>query len=319
MKTSAILPSFTLALAAAAEPTKVSRDTTAVTSAVAQISDAIGQLDTSVQGFTNDATQVQADAKNLISTMKSAVSSISDMGEISMVDAAGLEEPVKSLGAAGQTLLDNLLSKKGAFQSADLCSTAQGLVQDVSDETQSLVKSVIDMMPQEIQQQAQQASGELTQIMSKGTTAFGADQCKAAAAAASGPASAFAPSAAAPSAPAGGAVPPMPMGSAFPMPFNPVARQAAPQTVTVTVTAPCSGAAVSSAPPASAPATTPATTPYPIVSSASVTPSQGMNSTYAPTGAYSTSSFPPIATAGAATYGAGSAGVLAGLAAALFL
>ncbi|KAI1078674.1 hydrophobic surface binding protein A-domain-containing protein [Whalleya microplaca] len=303
MKTSTFLPAFALAFTAVAveTPTKVERDVATVSSIVSQVSDAISNLDKSVNAFTSDATQIQADADKLASIIKSGVTSIDASAELSIADTTELQDTVKALGNIGTSLINDVTSKRSAFESAQLCTTVQTVLKDVGSEAQTLIDGVIKKVPEEVQQLAQQFAGSFTDTLSKGTAAFASDQCKSGSAASgqASSASAFAK-------------------PAFPsVPVNPVARDLNSQaTVTVTVTAPCSGAPKTSAPVASVPVVTPATITS---SAASRTPSLGLNSTYIPTGGFSTSAFPPIATAGAAIHAVGPAGVLAGVAAALFL
>ncbi|KAH9905048.1 hydrophobic surface binding protein A-domain-containing protein [Xylariomycetidae sp. FL2044] len=288
MKTSTVLSAISLAFSAAAEPlprdlpSKVERDVATISSVAAEISNAITQLDTSVKAFSGDATTLQADAANLVGVIKSGASSIAQSGDIEIADALGLQPSITQLKTAGQALITDLGAKKDAFEAADLCSTVETTVKDLSSSAQSLVEGVIKKLPENFQSVAEDMVSGLTDAFNKGTAAFAADQCSGSGAG-SASASASAPIVGSPSSAAAA--------------VSTSAAAVVTGATTITVTAPCS---------TSAPA---------------VTPSFPVGNTTVPTGtgAASPSATSPIVTAAAVANGVGSVGVMAGLAAALFL
>ncbi|KAI0532211.1 hydrophobic surface binding protein A-domain-containing protein [Xylaria digitata] len=295
MKAISFLP-IALAFTATAEmqlyglPTPVKRDLATVTSVVAQISEAITKLDTSVKAFEKDGTQVQADAENLVSTIKDGASTIISSGAISLDDALGLQDVATSLATAGQTLLADIESKKEAFQASDLCESVQSTIKSVGSEVQSLVDSIVKQLPDDAQAVASQLTSGISTALTSGAAVL---QCKGSGASSSAvvittvnnAADTYPTSLIIATSSAGGAV-----------------------TVTVTETAPCLCESTSIS---SIPILTPSSSvPYPT----------GSNSTTIfPTGSVTTTSATTIPTAGAGANGVGAVGLLAGLAAALFV
>ncbi|KAI0468072.1 hydrophobic surface binding protein A-domain-containing protein [Xylaria cf. heliscus] len=313
MKATTFLP-VAFAFTAVAEmqlyslPTPVRRDISTVTSAVAQISDAITQLDNSVKAFESDATQLKSAADNLVSTIKDGASAIASAGSIQLSDVPGLQDVATSLATAGQTLITDFESKKAAFQASQLCSTVQSTIQSIGSEVKDFVDAVVQQLPASVQDTAKQLTSGLTDKLDGGADSFGDLQCKDGASSSSSSAAAASSS----SIPAIGTVAPSSdVAEAYPTSLVPSWSVSAPAggAVTVTVTAPCVCESSSSS--SSIPLLTPSVSvPYPT----------GSNTTSVlPTGAVTTTPATSIPTAGAVANGVGAVGLMAGLAAALFV
>ncbi|KAI0424251.1 hydrophobic surface binding protein A-domain-containing protein [Xylaria sp. FL1042] len=296
MKTTAFLA---LACAAAAElqlysfPTPVKRDLSTVTSVVAQISDAITQLDTSVKAFDKDGSQVQSDAANLVSTIKDGAETVASSGSISLEDALGLQDVATQLSTAGQTLLTDLQSKKAEFEASGLCDDVQSTIKSIGSEVQSFVDSVVKQLPADAQDTASQLTSGISAALSSGADSF---QCTSSATSSSAAAATTLET------------PTDAAADTYPTSALETASTACAVTVTITETEACACSSTSS----SIPVLTPTTTVlYPT----------GSNSTsIIPTGgATTTTSASTIPTAGAGVNGVGAVGLMAGLAAALFV
>ncbi|GAW19067.1 hypothetical protein ANO14919_085510 [Xylariales sp. No.14919] len=291
--------SATLAFTATAEmqlyslPTPAKRDLATVTSVVAQISGAITQLDNSVKAFDKDGAQVQSDAENLVSTIKNGTQTIASAGAISINDALGLQDVATSLATAGQTLLADLESKKAAFQASGLCESVQSTIESVGSEVQSFVDGIVKQLPEDAQAAASQFTGGISGALTSGAAAL---QCAGGSASSSSSSAAVETTADA-------------VQDAYPTSALTTSSSAAAETgaVTVTVTAPCVCESTTSV---SIPIVTPSVSiPYPTGSnSTSVLPTGAVTTT--PTG---------IPTAGASAHGVEVVGLMAGLAAALFV
>ncbi|KAI0182339.1 hydrophobic surface binding protein A-domain-containing protein, partial [Xylaria flabelliformis] len=158
-------------------PTPVKRDISAVTSAVAQISDAITQLDSSVKAFSGDSTQLKSDAANLVNTIKSGASAIASGGAIELSDVLGLQGAATSLATAGQTLITDLESKKAAFESSSLCDTIQSTITSIGSEVTGFVDSVVKQLPADVQDTAKQLTSSIADKLNSGAASFGVPQC----------------------------------------------------------------------------------------------------------------------------------------------
>ncbi|KAI1751575.1 hydrophobic surface binding protein A-domain-containing protein [Xylaria castorea] len=319
MKVTAFLPVVAFAFTAAAEmhlysfPTPVKRDINTVTSAVAQISDAITQLDSSVKAFSGgDSAQLKSAAENLVSTIKSGASAIASGGSIELSDALGLQDAATSLAAAGQALIGDLESKKAAFEASQLCDTIQSTIKSIGSEVTNFVDSVVKQLPADAQETAKQLTSGIAEKLNGGAASFGISQCNnnnqaGAVSATSSPVVHLYPTTSA------AAIATLSSSSSAAAAVG----QEEGGAVTVTVTAPCvcesSSVPVMSSESISIPLLTPGTTsvPYPT----------GSNSTTSvlPTGAVATTSATAIPTAGAGANGVGVVGLMAGLVAALFV
>ncbi|KAI1819650.1 hydrophobic surface binding protein A-domain-containing protein [Xylaria intraflava] len=304
MKITAFLP-LALAFTATAEmnlyslPTPAKRDASALESAVTQISDAITKLDGAVKAFNGDASQVKSDAENLITTVKNSVSSIASSGSIQVTDFTGIQNYVNTLQASGKSLLADLQSKVGAFEAAGLCGSVQSTVGDVSTEFESFIGGIVKQLPESLQGSVSLLTGSVTDALKNGAASFEGSQCKDNSGG-SYPTSAIATS----SSVAAGSYPTSAISSSAVAATS--SAGAGGSVVTVTVTAPCACGTTATS--------TGISIPF-ITSTSSLAYPTGSNSTIPGT---ATSSI-PVPTGGAASNGVGAVGLMAGLAAALFV
>jgi len=183
MKVTAFLP-VAFAFTAVAElqlysfPTPVKRDAAAVSSVAVQIADAITKLDTSVKAFQNDATQVQSDAENLANTIKEGAKTIVSSGVVSLPDLIGLQDVISPLVTASESLLSDLKRKKAAFEAAGLCDTVESVFKSISSEVQGLVGGIAKTLPQEAQDVISQLLKDVTGKLTKCGDIFGKLHCK---------------------------------------------------------------------------------------------------------------------------------------------
>ncbi|KAI1848724.1 hypothetical protein JX266_005583 [Neoarthrinium moseri] len=305
MKASSILGGLALAGTSVADstlaspPSKVQRDITAVSSAVAQVSAAMVTLDTSVKAFDTDATQVKSDSAALIETIKSAATTLDGSSDLSLTDAVSLQSSVSSLGTVGKSLISDLEAKKSQFEKAGLCSDVQSSFTDISTTSNSLIETIIGKLPEEAQSIAKGLVGDVQDTLQKGADAFSSSNCKSS----GGSSALITASATATGAKATSEVAATGGGGGA-------------GAVTVTVTAPCqcAGSSTTRTTAASIPSSFP-------VSSFPVT-SVRANSTIPGTGTLvrpSSTTASAIVTAGASANGIGPVGLVAGLFAALVL
>ncbi|CAJ2506539.1 Uu.00g006690.m01.CDS01 [Anthostomella pinea] len=255
------------------------------------------KLDTSVKAFESDTTQVQADTQNLVTTIDSGVTTLAGSGNLTLTDTLGLQDVVASLSTIGQTLITDIESKKSQFEAAGLCTGLESRNTAVATSAQALVDAVVQQVPAEVQELAKQLSSGLTDALAKGAAALGPDSCQnsgSATASATSLGSVIAVSSAKAVIASSSAAALIQTSSAVAIATN---------VATVTVTAPAIPILTTSA-------------------IAVVTPPFAANSTFATptaTGALTTGTFVTIPSGAAVANGVGSVGVMAGLAAALFL
>ncbi|KAI0513337.1 hydrophobic surface binding protein A-domain-containing protein [Xylaria bambusicola] len=321
MKTTALLPAAVLAYTAAAEmqlyafPSVDKRDMDAVNTALSQISNAITQLDTSVQAFDKDGSKVKADAENLVSTIKEGASSVASSGAISLEEALGLQQVAAFLTTAGQKLVKDVQGKKAAFEASDVCEDVKSNIESLGSEAQTFVDAIIKQLPEESQQAAKQLTSGISASLTHGAKFF---KCQKGADKEEDDEDYESSSSAVPVATTSA------LAHAYPTSSVPVMTPSETcVAITVTVTAPCDcGPTSSSSVPVLTPSSHVTSSSVPVTThSTSVPYPTGANSTtIIPTGGVTTTSVPTgIATAGASSNGVGAAGLLAGLAAAFFV
>lgn len=291
------------------------RDLTTVTTVVSQISDAITQLDGTVKSFATgaDPTTLQQDANTLISTLKSGAEKVAaSTSEITLADIAGLQDAATSLATQSGSLLTDLAAKKAALEAAGLCDSVKSTLQSIGAGVQGLVSNVISQLPEDAQAAATQLASGITGSLTEEIAGFAcsgsgtgkdvADTYPVSSSSAAGATETCSEDVTSSSAEAVTATPTLTQTSS-----------AQCLAVTVTVTQDCAcGTTTSSSSSISIPVVTPSVSvPFPT----------GANSTatFVPTGGVSTTSATSIPTAAAVANGVGAVGLVAGLAAALFV
>ncbi|KAI1372743.1 hydrophobic surface binding protein A-domain-containing protein [Hypoxylon crocopeplum] len=358
MKTSTIIAAaLTAAATVTAEPvpaplpTIVTRDLAAVSSVVAQVSDAMTKLDTSVKAFDGaDVSGVQTDSQGLITALTSGAKTLAGAtDELSLTDALGLQAVVTPLGPAAETLVKDVSAKKAAFEKAGLCTVVGGAIKDAGSAAKTLVDGVVAQVPEAGQGIAKQVSGSIVDTLTGLVAEFAADKCKDAgsgwaessmavsSAEAVTTASAIAESSAAASSyvvvETSSVITETTESScdvettaAETVIETMTAVVSTPEAImtgsvmTVTVTAPCA-CSESATTTESIEILTPAIPTITSTSTSASISTIGSNSTFIATGALSTTGLPPIVTAGAVAHGvsSGSVGALAAFAALLFV
>ncbi|KJZ77669.1 hypothetical protein HIM_02846 [Hirsutella minnesotensis 3608] len=271
-------------------PTKVyERDIATVTGAISAVGQGIDSLDSAVKGFSNDPQPVKDAADKLIATLKDSTTKVQGSDKLTLADALGLQDPVKSLQTKSEALVSELKARKQTIQKGGFCDLVRQQVNDISSNSDLLIKATVSKVPAEAQAIAENLAAGIKKVLGDANTEFNKDNCKSA------------PSSSAPAAPSSSSAPSAPSSSSAPS----APSSSAPSAPT--------GAPTSAAPTAqpSSPSTTGGA--YPIPSAPNTTP-------YQPTGTGVPSypgGQPPVVTAGASFVGP--AGAFAMAVAALIL
>ncbi|KAI1123787.1 hydrophobic surface binding protein A-domain-containing protein [Nemania abortiva] len=296
------------------------RDTDAVSSVASQISDALAKLDSSVKAFTSDTTDITADGEALVSAIKDGASTIA--ASTATESTADLQKAAAVVVSAGSTLYTDLQAKISAIEAASICDGIHSTFLDVADGTQSLLAAVVKQLPTDQQDAVSKMATSLTDTLKSDAAAFASPQCNNKNVAKSADdeeddevedeeAETSCSTTSEAGYPTSSYVPPMSIVST-----STVAAQSG--VVTVTVTAPCACESTTSALSTS---TSTSSSPVTIITATTSIPyPTGSNSTtVVPTGSMTTTSASSVPTAGAAAHGVGAVGLMAGLAAALFV
>jgi hypothetical protein len=184
MKPSSVFAIFGFAATALAGPlaggeqaTKVVvRTNEAVTSVIAQCSAAIVKLDGSVKAFAGDSKQIEADAIALVGTIRTGVASLGSAAEIEL--DAKLQASLSGLQTAASSLINNMVAAKAKFEAAGMCSTVLGAMTELSTQVKGLFDATSKLCGESAGGILSGLMSGLTDMLNKGTAAFGINVCK---------------------------------------------------------------------------------------------------------------------------------------------
>lgn len=185
MKTSVIFSVLAFATAAFATPnptkveppTKVTRDLATVTSVIAQVSAAIVQLDTAVNAYTGDKTELEEEAASLVSILESGTTAIAASSSLSLVDALSLSSLVDSLQDLGDQLVSDLIAKRDVVEEEAYCEEVEDQIVEIATDARALVEAIIAKAPTIAQGIAEALAQQFYATLDEGTWAFGTGNC----------------------------------------------------------------------------------------------------------------------------------------------
>jgi len=185
MKTAVIFSVLAFAAAAFAAPnptaveppTKVTRDLATVTSVIAQVSAAIVQLDTAVNAYTGDKTELEEEAASLVSILESGTTAIAASSALSIVDALSLSSLVDSLQDLGDQLVSDLVAKRSVVEEEDYCEEVEDQIVEIATDARALVEAIIAKAPAIAQGIAEALAEEFYATLDEGSWAFATGNC----------------------------------------------------------------------------------------------------------------------------------------------
>ncbi|KAL9110842.1 MAG: hypothetical protein Q9227_004642 [Pyrenula ochraceoflavens] len=152
----------------------VERDAATVTSAIASIQSATQKLSTAVKGF-NGAAQapgVQSASEAVVNAIKSGTKAVQGSGPLSQTDALTLTEPVQNLGSLVQSTVNDVISKKSAFDSAGVGSVVLDQLKQQRDASKTFSDTVTSKVPQALQAVAANLASPINNSLNKGVNAY---------------------------------------------------------------------------------------------------------------------------------------------------
>lgn len=199
------------------------RDLATVQQVISDVGSAITALNDAVTAFSGDASGLTDASNSLIQTITDGTAKVTATDALTLQDALSLQSTVGDLTTQGQTLTDNLNSKKSAIEAAGLCSTVRDQSSQLNTGSQNLINAIVSKVPTEAQAVAGQLASGLTDVLEQNSDNFEEGSCTDAAGGGGGGASATSPT----SAPTGAT----PTGST-PTPSAPLSTPTASQATT---------------------------------------------------------------------------------------
>ncbi|KAJ2896077.1 hypothetical protein MKZ38_005905 [Zalerion maritima] len=153
------------------------RDLATINSVITQINTDLSALDTAVEAFSSDGTQVTSASSTLLSDLMSGTTTVSNTEAITLQEAIGLQQSTAALQTTSTSLMSNLEMKKSAFEQANLCDTVRDQVSELSTQSQNLINAVVSKVPEAAQQVASQLVSEFTATLQQSEASFSTGNC----------------------------------------------------------------------------------------------------------------------------------------------
>src|SRR5690349_13214752 len=106
------------------------RDLPLITGIITNVGNGLDTLDGAVKSFSGDSKPVEDASAALVATLKDGKTKVDASGDLTLGDALGLQDPVKSLQTKGETLLTDLKARKADIEKYNLCDITRQQVTD---------------------------------------------------------------------------------------------------------------------------------------------------------------------------------------------
>lgn len=156
----------------------VERDGTLVNGVIASVQSGIEKLDSAVNSYNGDKGPLVSASDALVAAIKAGKTKVDGSGELSDTDAVALIDPVNKLTAASKKLVDDLTSKRDQVEKAGECDTVRGQLQDISTNSEALVKSIVSKVPDSLQSTAASLSAGVKKQLDQANSNFSEANCK---------------------------------------------------------------------------------------------------------------------------------------------
>ncbi|KAF2421248.1 hypothetical protein EJ08DRAFT_653483 [Tothia fuscella] len=161
-----------LAIALGASATLVERDGASIQKVLSDISSKTDALDTIVKGFSGDAKALIAASDDLISSIKSGISTVTASAVLPIADAANIAQNTIGLNTSAAAVISDLISKKDALVSAGQGGTVLKSLQDQRAVSKSLAEAITSKVPTALQATAAELSSGIDASFARGIAAF---------------------------------------------------------------------------------------------------------------------------------------------------
>lgn len=156
----------------------VERDGKLVNGVIADVQSGIEKLDSTVKSYSGDKGPLVSASEALVSSIKSGKTKVDGSGDLSQDDALALITPVQDLTKASETLVNDLKSKRDQVEKAGECDTVRGQLQQISSNSDALVKSIVSKVPEALQGTAASLSAGVKKQLDAANEDFSEANCK---------------------------------------------------------------------------------------------------------------------------------------------
>jgi hypothetical protein len=154
------------------------RDLATIQAAMTAAGTGIDNLNTAVQAFTGDPTDLLAASNALIAAMKDGAAKVQPTGELSLTDALGLQSPAQDLQKKGDALLASFKARKSTVEELGLCEVTEAQATDINTSGKALISTIVSKVPAAAQGIAQGIVDPILKTLADAQTEFNSDNCK---------------------------------------------------------------------------------------------------------------------------------------------
>ena len=152
----------------------VERDIATITAAVSNISSSLTQLQSKVQAFqgVDQVADLNTASTNVLSALNSGTAAAQGSAALSLTDALGLQDPIKSLGTTVDGTINALTAKKPAFDQAGISPVVADQLNQQRDASNKFATTVTSKVPAAAQEIAKNLAQPIQDSLNKGVAAF---------------------------------------------------------------------------------------------------------------------------------------------------
>lgn len=161
-----------LAATGAASASILERQVTTIVGVVNGINSVVGDLDTTVKGFSGDPKALLAASQKAQDTVTKGVETVNGASSITLADSVQIQGQVQNLQSTLESVVSDLISKKDALVTAGQGQTVYKSLQDQLTGAKALQAAISSKVPPEVQTLAQTLSQGINVALEKGIAAF---------------------------------------------------------------------------------------------------------------------------------------------------
>jgi hypothetical protein len=169
---------FSISLATAVLATSAYAQIDVVQGVLDDVKSGIGSVGTAVQGFNGESGPLIDASEALVGTLTDGKTTVDGSSDLSLEDALGLQDPVKDLTTAAQSLVDELKAKKSAIAEGGFCDETREQITNINTASNSLIDAVVAKVPSAAQPIAEGLVADLKSVLQEAQDEFSEANCQ---------------------------------------------------------------------------------------------------------------------------------------------
>jgi Hydrophobic surface binding protein A len=161
-----------LAVSGAASASILERQVATIIGVVNGINTVVGDLDTTVKGFSGDPKALLAASQKAQDAVSKGVETVNAASSITLTDSVQIQGQVQNLQSSLESVVSDLISKKEALITAGQGQTVYKSLQDQLTGAKALQVAISSKVPPEVKSLAETLSAGINTALEKGISAF---------------------------------------------------------------------------------------------------------------------------------------------------